>query len=366
MRIVFIILIIIHAIIHLFGFLKAFNFYNLDTINKEISVTIGILWLLTFFLFISGLFLMLTKSNFWWTITFFALIISQTLFFFNWESTKYGTLINIIILITVIIEFSNFSFHQKIKKEKIILLKKSKATNHKNITKDDISKLPKAIQQWLLNNGTVGKPKTSNIYLTQELLLKLKPEQTNWYKATAKQLFTTNPQAFNWSITTQVNSFLKIVGRDKLNNGNGEILIKLLSIFPIINIKENKKINEATVQRYLAEIVWFPSEALNKNIQWVSLNNNTVKATITIKNTTGSGIFYFDKDGLFKKFTALRYKDINDTEPKKWSVIAKKTEKRNGIKIPTECEANWLLDNKEWIWLKLKITNINYNISTLN
>jgi hypothetical protein len=80
------------------------------------------------------------------------------------------------------------------------------------------------------------------------------------------------------------------------------------------------------------------------------------------KGTKGSGVFHFDKDGTFKKFVAMRYQDSNAAKPTEWTVIATKTEERNGIKIPVECKASWELETGKWTWLKLKITDIQYNL----
>mgnify|MGYP000950476233 FL=1 len=153
-----------------------------------------------------------------------------------------------------------------------------------------------------------------------------------------------------------------MVGRDKFENGKGAMTIKLFYLIPFVNTKNNEKVNQATLQRYLAEIVWFPSAALSPYITWDAIDNHSAKATMTYHGTKGSGIFHFDENGNFKTFVAMRYKDANDTEPTEWKVTAIKTEVRNGIKIPVESRAVWKLENGDWTWLKLKITNIAYNV----
>ena len=80
------------------------------------------------------------------------------------------------------------------------------------------------------------------------------------------------------------------------------------------------------------------------------------------KGTKGSGDFHFDNNGNFKKFVAMRYKDVIDAQPTEWTVTAIKTEAWNGIKIPVELKADWTLENGPWTWLKLKITDIKYNV----
>jgi len=159
-------------------------------------------------------------------------------------------------------------------------------------------------------------------------------------------------------------SRLKVVGRDKFENGKVEMLIKILSLFPVVNARKNEKLNQATLQRYLAEIVWFPSAALSPCITWEGIDDFSAKARMYVNGTNGSGIFYFNENGDFTKFSAMRYKDIKkESEPKEWIVEVLKSKVVNGVKIPVEPEATWKLDDGDWTWLKLKINEIHYNIN---
>ncbi|UWX53785.1 hypothetical protein NYZ99_11605 [Maribacter litopenaei] len=355
----------IHGIIHLFGFLKAFDISEFNTISQPISKTFGVVWLLTFVLLAITTTLLIFQSNYWWLSGFLAVVVSQILIFNYWSDAKFGTIANLIILVSAILAYSNFSFKNKVAEERNKLFENSQPVNEKIITKDTLSELPAVIQKWLTNSGVIGKKFISNVHLVQELQLKMKPEQLEWNNGAAEQYFTVQPPAFNWNITTQMNSILKVVGRDKFENGNGEMTIKLFSLIPVANAKNHEKVNQATLQRFLAEIVWFPSASLSPYIKWESLNEYSAKATMDYEGTRGSGEFHFDEKGNFKKFIALRYQDSNATEPTEWTVIATKTEERNGLKIPVECEVSWELENDKWTWLKLQITDIQYNVEEM-
>ncbi|NCT19333.1 MAG: hypothetical protein GW771_14030 [Flavobacteriia bacterium] len=365
MRIALIILIGIHGIIHLFGFLKAFGISEFNAISQPISKAFGLIWLLTFVVYAITMTLLIFQSNLWWFCGFLAVIASQVLIFNYWSDAKFGTIANLIILVAVIIAYSNFNFKNKIVEERKKLFERSQAVNEKVITKETISELPSIVQKWLINSGTIGKKPITNVHLTQELQLKLNPDQENWNNGKAEQYFTINPPAFNWNINTQMNSIFEVTGRDKFENGSGEMTIKLLSLIPVANAKNHEKVNQASLQRYLAETVWFPSASLNPYITWEPLGENSSKATMEFKGVKGSGEFHFDVKGNFEKFVAMRYQDINAEEPTEWTVIATKTEERNGIKIPVECEANWKLESGKWTWLKLKITDIQYNVKEM-
>lgn len=365
MRIALTILIGIHGIIHLFGFFKAFGISEFNAISQPISKTYGIFWFLTFLLFAITVIFKLVHSDYWWLSGFLAVVISQVLIFNYWTDAKFGTVVNVIILLATIIGYSNFNFKHKIIGERITLFENSQLKNQEIVTEKALLDLPPIVQKWLTNSGIIGRQLISNVHLVQELQLKMKPEQTSWNNGTAEQYFTIQPPAFNWNINTEMNSILGVIGRDKFEDGKGEMIIKLLSLIPVANAKNDTKVNQATLQRYLAEIVWFPSASLSQYINWETIDDYSARAIMEYKGTKGSGEFHFDKDGNFEKFVAMRYQDSKDAEPTEWTVTATRTEEINGIKIPVDCEASWELVSGKWTWLKLKITDIQYNVKEM-
>ena len=365
MRKALVLLIAIHGIIHLFGFFKAFGISEFNAITQPISKTYGVVWFLVFLLFGVTVILKLIQSDYWWLSGFLAVILSQLLIINYWSDAKFGTLANLIILIAVLIGYSSFSFKHQIKEERRALFAKTQHQNQNKVTEQSLQHLPAVIQNWLMNSGTLGKKSISNVHLTQELQLKMKPEQSAWYPGAAVQYFTIDPPAFHWTINTEMNPILSVVGRDQFKEGKGEMLIKLCSLIPVANAKHDEKVNQATLQRYLAEMVWFPSMALSPYITWKSIDQHSARATMYYKGTQGSGVFHFDKDGRFEKFVAMRFQNSTDTKPIQWTVKATKTEIRNGIRIPVECEASWELESGEWTWLKLKITDIQYDVKEM-
>ena len=362
MRIVFTIIIGINGIIHLFGFLKAFGITEFKAISEPISKPFGIIWLTVFILFTAIAILFLKRYKYWWAIGISTVFLSQFLLITCWSDAKFGTILNFLILVSAIIGYSTFSFNHKVNAETTQMFLDSQTLQKNIVSEQMIVDLPSTVQNWLLNSGMVGKAIIKSVFLEQDLQLLMKPEQKAWSTAKAKQHFTIEPPAFNWLVSLKMNPLMQVVGRDKFENGKGTMTIKLFSLIPIINARNNKKVNQATLQRYLAEIVWFPSAALSPYITWDAIDDHSANATMTYHGTKGSGIFHFDENGNFKKFIAMRYKDANHTEPTEWKVTAIKTEVRNGIKIPVESSADWKLEQGNWTWLKLKITNIAYNL----
>jgi hypothetical protein len=113
MRIALILLIGIHGIIHLFGFFKAFGISQFNMISQPISKILGVIWLFAFLLLLSTSVLLKAQSNFCWIIGILGVLLSQFSIINFWIDAKFGTILNLVILTSIIIAYSRFSFAKK-------------------------------------------------------------------------------------------------------------------------------------------------------------------------------------------------------------------------------------------------------------
>ena len=361
MKIAFLVIVLLHGLIHLLGFVKGFQLREVKELTLSISKPWGVVWLTaTILIFTYGV-LYVLNYKYAWLIGLIAVILSQLLIILFWKDAKFGTIPNSIILAVSILSFGYYNFQKLIQQETTQLLNKNVSTENRILNERDISNLPEPVKKWLKNSGVVGKPFISCGKVTQIAEMQMKPQQDNWLPATAMQYTTIDNPAFIWSVDVKMNSFLNFQGRDKFEEGKGEMLIKMNSLFNIVN-ECGEKLDEGTLQRYLGEMVWFPSLALSPFITWEQIDENTAKATITYKGTSGSGTFYFNSIGDITKFSALRYKG-NESDAKRhyWEINILDYKTFEGIKIPAKLTSTWKLDDKDWTWLKMEVTDIKYN-----
>lgn len=105
MRIAFLIVLTIHGLIHLLGFVKAFGLSSVKQLTQPISKTIGLFWLLAFSLLIITALLFALKNGYWPGILLVGVLTSQVLIIYSWKDAKFGTIANAIILIISIIGY---------------------------------------------------------------------------------------------------------------------------------------------------------------------------------------------------------------------------------------------------------------------
>jgi len=196
--------------------------------------------------------------------------------------------------------------------------------------------------------------------VTQEALMQLSPGKENWYKATSTQYFDADSLSFLWKAKVRKGLFI-IRGTDQLKEGTGKMIMKLFAILPVVNAS-GEKLDEATLQRFLSEIVWFPLAALYPYISWREVDENCAEATLVCEGKTVKGTFTFDADGDFQSFSTLRYKDNEPgSERIPWIIEAEEYGAFHGIRIPTLSTVTWQLEKQDWTWLKMRVTGIDYN-----
>ncbi len=296
MRIFFAILIFIHGLIHFLGFLKAFRISDISAISLEIPKIQGYFWLMASLLLIVSGILFLLKISWWPFLASFAIILSQVLIILNWTDAKFGTILNIFLLIIIIPGIGNYYFTQKTRVEIREMNAEFLASEEMEISKTDLQGLPPIVQKWMNWSGVTGRKGIRSVHLFQEGEMRTKPGG-KWMPFTAEEYFNIDKPSFLWKTRVKMIPGIYLSGRDKLKDGKGAMLIKLMSLFPVVEEKDNEKINSGTMIRYLGEICWFPTAALSDDIEWRELDDLSAEAIFHQNGKSVSGIFHFSSEG---------------------------------------------------------------------
>jgi len=359
LRYLFAFILLIHGLIHLMGFVKAFKLADIQQLTQSISKPLGILWLVTAVLFIAAVALFLFQNNAWWIVAIPAVVLSQFLIFGAWQDAKFGTIANVIALLGIVVAIANWNFQTTAQQEKEALLSKAKSQTE-TITRDMVSGLPPIVQTWLERSNVIGKEKVQTVHLQQTGEMRTSPDG-NWMPFTAEQYFTTNPPGFIWTVDMQMMPGVSFAGRDLYTEGKGHMLIKVLSLVPVADAK-GAETDQGTMIRYLAEICWFPSAALSDYLTWEQLDSTSARATMRYGEVSASGVFSFNENGDMQSFDANRYYDRPEGATlERWHVETITTAELNGTRMPVQSEVTWKLADGDYTWLKLEITEISYN-----
>ncbi len=117
--------------------------------------------------------------------------------------------------------------------------------------------------------------------------------------------------------------------------------------------------DQGGLQRYLAEMVWFPTAWLSDAIEWQAIDASSAKATMRESGVTASVVLHVNEQGQLTQVTADRYKEEHGRyllAP--WSGQLGVYREVGGMQIPTEIEVTWHPASGEFSWFRIEISEI--------
>lgn len=364
MKAALIILSVFHGLIHLMGFVKAFELAEIKALTLPISKPFGILWLSTFLLFIVTSYLFFHKNNHWWIVGSIAIFISQLLVFYFWADAKFGTIANLIILFAIVIDYSSWNFENDYK------IDVAKAMSHLGniqteiISENDLTHLPNPVQKYLRYVGVVGQPKIKNVKIsfTGEMREKgkeyfpFKSEQYNFFEKPTRLFFM---QAKVKGLPTN--------GYHAYKNNRAGMSVRLLSLIPVATLEAQageEGFKTETVTFFNDMCLFAPAALIDKSIKWEEIDEHSARALFSNKGVTISTILYFNPKGQLINFISDDRCAITPDGLKnyRFSTPASNYKNINGYNLCMYGEAIWHYPDEEFVYGKFRVADIAYNI----
>jgi hypothetical protein len=181
LRILLTFILLVHGLIHLLGFVKEFGLAKVNELSDNshdwpASVVwfAGSLWLVACLLFFVSAIQFQTKTDWWWMVAAAAVTVSQVLIILYWQDAKYGSLVNGLLVLAIILSYGSWQFNAMVKKEVSPFVRQVNPTPQ-TVTLQMLEPLPPVIQKWLKNSGIVGKKRIQTVHLQQKGLMRTKP-----------------------------------------------------------------------------------------------------------------------------------------------------------------------------------------------
>jgi len=359
-------LLLIHGLIHLIGFvagyklavIKGFSFQPIVSLSATGIRMLALLWLVSAVLFITAAILYITGKPYS-ILAMCAIILSQLLIIIFWKDAKTGTVASVLLILPVLFAYTNTHFFQSAASEtKVLIVNNNNTTTI--VTDDMLQHLPPIVQLWLRNSVIVGKPMTEKAYLVQRGSMCIKPGG-KWMPAVAEQYFNISRPAFVWTVKVGMLPGVEMTGRDRFAYGKGNMLIKLEGLFTVADGKGDA-IDKGTMHRYLGEMCWFPSAALQPYITWKGIDSLSAEATMTYNGIMVAAIFHFDDKGRLVNTTAKRYMGMGkEASLEEWHIPCYSWKLFNGVLVPDSGTATWKLKAGDYEYYRWKLTDLQYN-----
>ena len=368
MRLLFSLLIIVHGLIHLMGFAKAFKCAGISQLTQEISRPVGLLWLCcALTLTVSGTLFLLRQAPWWW-LALPAILVSQALIFASWSDAKFGTVANLIIILPLIAAAlearpgSYINRYEAAAREGL-----ARCGDMPLITEADLDHLPDPVQKYLRITGAVGKPQIHNFRAVftgdfrnglKSPWMAFRSEQYNFFDQPTR-VFLMKAAMFG----------LPLEGFHLFRDDSATMQIKVASLLQVVDGKGPQMNQGETVTLFNDMCLMAPAALIDRQrIHWEAAGPLAARARFTHMSSTISALLSFNQAGELIDFISNdRFMSADGKTFKScpWSTPVRNYKEFGGRKVVAYGEAVWHTPEGEFSYGKFNLVEIEYNLGEL-
>lgn len=365
MRIAFLIIVAIHGLIHLLGFIKAFEIRAVKELTLPISKPLGLLWLAAAILFLLYGVLLIAGAKFDWMVGLVAIILSQFLVIYFWRDAKFGSIANVIALGVVIVSCGAFLINREFENQVKHDFSANNTLSTELLTESDLAHLPAPVQKFLSYTGSVGKPRVKNFRAEFTGGMRSKPDDKYMKLESVQYNFYQRPSRFFYMRATKMG--LPAAGLHSYQNETATFRVKMLNWLTVVDARGDKMNQAETVTLFNDMCFIAPATLIDPGITWESIDATTVKAAFTNGTITITAILYFNDKGELVNFIS---NDRYETDGKQyhnypWATPVSDYKELNGYRLPGKARLIYLRPDGDFVYGELEFKDVKYNLNQM-
>jgi hypothetical protein len=364
MRYLLALILIIHGLIHLLGFAKAFGHAELPQITEHISKSLGLLWLFTTLIFLLSAISFILDKNLWWTSGLIAMVLSQMLIFLTWESSKFGSIANIIILLSCLVGYATYHFKDLYHHDILQMLTNDTELSEETLTDRDLEDLPLPVQKYIRLSGSIGKPKVRNFKIIFHGKIR-KNREGPWMEFISEQ-YNSIDQNKRLFFMDAVMHKMPVSGYHQFQNGKASMDIRLFSFLTVQKQEGSEMDISETVTFFQDMCGMVPASLIDPRISWPKTEGNRVLAEFKMNDRTISAWLHFNEKGELIDFVSedrYAYQDDGTLKRFRWSTPLNRYREVNGHHLATYAEAIYRYPEGDFCYGIFELKSVEINLT---
>lgn len=367
MKYILVALLIIHGLIHLLGFVKAFDLAQPAQLQAPITRPLGVLWLVAALLLVGSGGMVLVAARWWWLPAALGIVLSQILIISAWGDAKAGTIANVLLLLPLVVAalaVAPWNFRAQYERAVAVGFQQSAPQAPvKLLTAADMAHLPPVVQRYLAFVGAVGQPQVWNYRVRFRGALRNGPDD-QWMPVVVDQQSFVNPPARLFLVEASMfgvpfTAFHQYVGP------SATFQVKVAALLKVVDAKGTEMNQSETVTLLNDMFLLAPATLIDPHIVWEEVDPLTVRATWTNVGNTVSAVVSFDQSGALVNFVSedrYRTSDGKQYARLRWSTPVRAWREVDGRKVFSAGEAVWTLPSGEFAYGRFDFADIQYNV----
>jgi hypothetical protein len=362
MKIVYFIIVLLHGLIHVMGFVKGFDLKEVKELTLPISKIAGIFWLTGAVLIILYGILHMTHHKYGWVAGLLAVVVSQILIFMFWKDAKFGSVINLIIFIVTFVSLGSVFIKNKFSDNVKEDFSTNNTMNTDILTENDIAQLPVLVQKYIRYTKSVGQPKIKNFKAEFVGRMRGKPEDEYMKVNSVQYNFLQNPSRYFYMEAKKMG--LPATGLHVYKNETATFEVKMLNWMKVVDAQGDKMNQAETVTLFNDMCFIAPASLISPSITWESVSDSIVKGVYKNGNITVSALLYFNEKGELINFIS---KNRYETDGKvynnyPWATPVEEYRMINGYLLPGKAKLIYQKPEGDFIYGELDFKSVKYNL----
>jgi hypothetical protein len=363
MRVAFVLVLAVHGLIHLAGFVQGFGLADVEALRLSIGRTAGVLWLLAALGFLASAVMFSAAPARWWIVGAPTLLLSQALIVAFWSDAKYGVIPNVIVLVPLILgmfEAGPGSFRSMYERESArhLALLPGPASR---VTESDLEPLPPLIQTWLRRAGVVGRPRVPGFRACFHGRFR-NGVGSPWMDFTSEQHNFVDPSARLFFMRASLYG-IPVDGYHDFAGDDARFRIRVLSLVDVVDGRGPTMNQSETVTIFNDLCVMAPGALVDIPVRWVTLDERSVRGVFARGHQTIAAVLVFDSQGDLVDFVSddrFYSTDGKTSQRLTWSTPVRGHRDFGGVRLPARVDATWKMPQGDFVYGEFNLDEIEY------
>ncbi|MCY7343615.1 MAG: hypothetical protein LH603_17725 [Pseudonocardia sp.] len=358
-------LFVLHGLIHLLGFAKAFGFADLPQLRQTVSQPVGVLWLTATLLCLVAAAALFLAPRRWWAVGALAVLVSQAVIVTSWSDALVGTVANVLLLVAVLYGFASRGPLSLRAEYDHHLEHAWPRTAQGDVTEADLAPLPDPVQRYLRRAEVVGRPRVHDFRARWTGRIRSGPDSA-WMTFTADQLNILDTPCRFFEMDARMKG-LPVDVLHAFDEKGASMRVRLLSVVTMVDADGAEFTHGETVTLFNDLCVLAPGALVSADVSWQPVDAHCVVGRFTLGVNTVTAELRFDDDGDLVDFVsddrAASSPDGRTFTRMRWTTPVRDHAQVGPARIPTRGETRWHPDSGAWTYGEFALTSLAYNVA---
>jgi len=360
-------LLAVHGLIHLLGFVKGFGLAPVAELARPVSRAAGALWLLAAVGFLAAAALLYLAPGFagpgrWWLAALPALVLSQALVVGAWSDARYGTVANALVavpLAVTLLQLAPWSLRAAFDRAVAGQPPPPAAGPGDAITAADLERLPPPLRRYLERAGAVGRPHVRGFEARLTGRFRTGPGAP-WLEIQAEQRTTLQPPSRRFFMTA-ARGGLPFHALHALTPDGATMRVRVAGLVDVVDARGPELDRSEAVTFFNDLCLLAPATLVDAPVRWEALDARTVRGAFTLGRHEVAAVLTFDEAGDLAGFVSedrLMSGDGGRFERHPWSTPVRAYADTEAGRVARLAEAAWRLPAGEYTYASFVVERV--------